>query len=244
MHLDDELIQRGLHGELGASDRAALERHVADCPDCRERLLEAERDEAAIFVLLRQTDHAVPNVGGASVMARAGRARDWKRWAAVMALVILGAGAAYAVPGSPFPGWLTRMIARATPAPEARVPAASTIPVQGVTAGISVRPTAHFIIRFAANQTRGTVTVSMTDRNDVAVRVLNGTATFTTGTDRLVLENTGSVADFEIDLPRTANWIEIQLGQRPLLQKNGAKVSTSAVAHGDRYVLSLADSVK
>ncbi|MGH8620959.1 MAG: hypothetical protein ACRET3_02380, partial [Burkholderiales bacterium] len=97
-----------------------------------------------------------------------------------------------------------------------------------------------FTIVFEAAQERGIAVVSLTDDASIVARRLAGTATFTAGVDRLAIANGGSTADYESELPRGAPWVEIRLGARRLLLKDGASVVTEAPldARG-RYLLSL-----
>jgi hypothetical protein len=82
--------------------------------------------------------------------------------------------------------------------------------------------------------------VSLTDGTHVVARRLAGTATFTTDIDHVTIENGGSTADYEIELPRNAVWVEIRVGPRRLLVKEGPRVVTDApVGAGGRYLLPL-----
>ena len=107
MHLNEEQLQRLLHGELSAGARRNAGDHLAACNECRERLVLAQRDEGEILELLRQVDHPLPAVDAEALAARArGIGLVWGRWAAGILLVLGTVGAAYAVPGSPVRGWV------------------------------------------------------------------------------------------------------------------------------------------
>jgi anti-sigma factor RsiW len=225
MHLDDEQIQRLLHDELDAAARAASRRHVAECVECRQRLAEAEREEQWVFDLLRRMDAPAPLAAGdVEWVARRAGARTtvaWMQRAAGLVLAVLLGWGAYAAPGSPLPRWVDRVtgwIARPDPSrgPE--------LEPESAPAGIAVAPGPRFTIRFAEPQTAGAVAVSLTDAPNVAVRALGGTATFTTDLERLTIANPGSLADYEIELPRSAPWVEITIGERRLLLKDGARL--------------------
>jgi hypothetical protein len=71
MHLDDELIQRLVHGELVTEDEAVAARHLAGCAGCRLRVAEAEREERQIFELLHRIDHPMPDVAADDIAERA-----------------------------------------------------------------------------------------------------------------------------------------------------------------------------
>lgn len=240
MHLEDEQLQRLLHGELDQSRRAELERHVEWCAPCRQRLSEARTDEEEIFDLLRLTDHAPPSVRAETLISRARPPRRWRRWAAAAALAVIVVGAAYATPGSPLPRWVAQIVERVTRSTPEAPPPAPAPPTETATAGIAVTPTARFTIRFTTSQPVGALTVSLTAGSEIVARVHNGNATFTSEVNRLIVINEGSTADYTIELPRNAPWVEIQVGERRVLLKEGPRVSVSARPDSlDRYVLSL-----
>jgi hypothetical protein len=222
MHLTDEQIQRILHGELHITEKDSVLRHAAACGSCVRQIEDAERDEQDIFELLGAVDHPVPDIPAVPVVSPPRPASVvWMRRAAGFIVVAALAGAAYAMPGSPLPGFLHQAAAWITgqgdtttpPAPPA--PGESATASQPVTSGIAVPVSERFTIHFAAGQSTGTVAVSLTDSLNVVVRVLGGTATFTTDADRLTIENRGSTADYEIELPRMAAWVEITVGPNP-----------------------------
>ena len=266
MHLEDEQIQRLLHGELDAATGEAAVRHSEACAECKQRLVEARREEEWIFESLLRMDHAAPSLDAETVAAHtrggvatgkgapgSGAARGGgvrathevapglARWAAGILLALAAVGVAYAAPGSPLPGWVSRVagwIDGPAPRPEHVV---SPTPAKPASAGIAIAPREHFVIRFATTQAQGDVAVSLTGGAEITVRALNGIAAFTTDIDRLTIENAGSDANYEIDVPRDARWVEIRVGQRRMLLKRGGEIVADAEpdARG-RYVLPLA----
>lgn len=240
MHFSEEQIERWLHGELDASSKDALSRHLAGCRQCAQQLDEAEREEKAIFDLLSHVDHPAPVVDvEALVDRRSGTSVVWGKRVAGIVLAAALAGAAYALPGSPLPDLLSHVAGWITG--RAPSPPVDESPTPPVTSGISVPVGERFAIRFAAEQATGTIAVSLTDESNVVVRVVGGTATFTTDVDRLTIENRESMADYEIELPRRAQWIEVLVGPRRLMLKDGDRlVSEISVDSQGRYVLSLA----
>jgi hypothetical protein len=222
MHLEEETIQRLLHGELDPPSEAASRAHAATCPECRARLEEAEREERTAFELLRRLDHAPPRVTAETVMARARRrSSGWERRVAVVLLAVAAAGAAYAAPRSPLPGWVDQVAGWAGgDAPGTAVPTGS--------AGISVEPTGPFTIVFEAEQSRGSASVLVTDASHIVVRSRDSSASFDTDVERLTIRNAGSTADFDIELPRTAARVEILVGGRRVLLQQGSRIVTDA----------------
>ena len=242
MHLDEEQLQRLLHGELSADARRNAGDHLAACNECRERLVLAERDEGEILALLRQVDHPLPVVDPEALAARArGIGLAWGRWAAGILLVLGAAGAAYAVPGSPVRGWIrsaTAWIAREDRGPPA--PKQADAPSRG--AGIAALPGRNYVIAFQSLESGGQARVSLTDGAEVIVRAPSGAARFTSGVDQLLIDNQGSGATFVIEIPRTAPRVEIRLAGKRLFLKQGERVTAqgSAVAEGE-YLLRLSD---
>jgi anti-sigma factor RsiW len=244
MHLVDEEIQRILHGELKDEPRRASLRHLGECAGCRARVEEAARAEQDIFALLEQVDHPIPPVSIKNLMrtTRQGRGMGWTRRAAVIALVVGGAGVAYAAPGSPLPRWINS-IATALAGEHPSQPPGHTAPRrEAVTpeSGIAVAPGRRFTIAFTSDQPSGAATVRLTDGSNIVVRAVNGGAVFRTDTGRLTISNNRSVADYEIDLPRTAPWVEILVARRRLFLKNGARVvGEMSTVDDDRYSMPL-----
>jgi len=220
MHLDQEQTQRLVHGELSPSTERAAREHLALCNECRAHVAETERQEDEVQALLRSVDHPAPRIDVRAIVARA-RARHfgWMRWAAGILLALGLAGAAYAAPGSPLRTWAKAVAAWLGGGPK-QAPEASV-------AGIAVAPRRELVIQFTAHQTVGAAQVSLTDGAEVVVRAPLGAAMFTADADRLVIDNTGSQASFEIEIPRTAPRVEIRVGQDRTFLKEGTRVTGS-----------------
>ena len=245
MHLDEEQVQRLLHGELGRSAEASAREHVAGCPDCRRRLAVAEREEAEVYALLGGLDHAPPPVSADTIAAKArGQVFAWGRWAAGIIVAIGLASASYAIPGSPVRAWVGAVVdwVGGRSGPSSVNPPESGIPDRGV-AGIAVAPGRTLLIVFTSPQAEGRVQVSLTDGADVGVRGPIGAATFTSDGDRLVIDNRGSSATFEIQIPRAAPRVEIQVGESSIFLKEGHRISTEqSTEPSGPYILPLTPS--
>ena len=266
MHLDDERIQRLLHGELDTAAKDAATRHAAECERCARAIEDARREEEFVFGALREADHAAPDVSAEMIAARArglaleersahrdtrpraGIASGWQRRAATVLIVIAAAGAAYAAPGSPLPALLDRAIALVTGSQRSSGTSAPAEPGssgpssdQPVTSGIAFAPRERFAIRFSSRQERGVIAVTLTDDPNIAVRVVGGTATFGTDVDRLTIDNAGSTADYEIDVPKSAPWVAIEIGEERVLLKEGSALTPdTATDPSGRTILKLA----
>jgi Putative zinc-finger len=237
MHLDEERIQRVLHGELTPEDAGSARDHLLSCSECRARMTAAESEEGWILDRLRSLDHPQPSVNVAAVMSgrRDGGVR-WSRWAAGIVVMLGVAGAAYALPGSP----LRRLVDHITAAlsePRAVTPRA---PASEERRGIAVAPGDRLAIAFSAEQPNGIVSVSLTDGSEVVLRAVGGAASFTSDVDRLSVDNRGSSARFEVEIPRRAAHVEIHVGGRRVFAKDGMRVTGDArQLSDDRYLVSL-----
>jgi len=233
MHLEDEQIQRLLHRELDAYLSATVSGHLAQCERCRGRLEEARREEEWIIGLVRRLDEAVPPLDAAAVLTRArSRTRAWGvgRWAAALLVLAGAAGVAYAVPGSPLPGWIRRVAGEA--GGPTRQTAGPASPSRPASAGVAVTPGERFTIVFRARQ-EGMLAVSLVDGPDLTLRARHGAPTFTTELHGLAVENEGSRVDYDLELPRGAPWVEVRTGRRRLLLKQGDSVIATRPAEVD-----------
>jgi hypothetical protein len=239
VHLDEEQIQRLLHGELTPSSAASARDHVAGCPECSSRLAEVEREEAWVLDRLRALDHPPPPMSAkATMIDRRGVA--WVRWAAGILLAIGLATVAYAAPGSPLRRLVHRVsewIAGGQPSAPRGYPATVA---DSAARGIAVTPGNRFTIVFSTEQPRGTATVLLTGGTEVVVRAVGGAATFTSDLDRLSVDNSGNAARFEVEIPHRAPYVEIRVGDRRAFAKDGSRiVSDGRRESEDRYVLPL-----
>jgi hypothetical protein len=241
MHLDDEQVQRALHGELGSA-KALIGEHLSTCAECRSRLTEAERDEQWVLDRLQELDHAQPHVGLERIIAASHRpAPAWSRVAAGIAIVLAAAGVAYAMPGSPLPRALERLIGRPSPAGEPRpVPTPTRQPVVPQ-AGIAVNPGNRLTIVFAEDQPDDLAIVSLSEGGEVSIRASGGTTTFTSDINRVTIDHSGPAATTDILIPRRAPWVEIRArGRRIFLKRDSTIVALARPDPEGRYRLPLA----
>lgn len=245
MHLDEGQVQRLVHGELAPSAATAVREHLAACSDCVSLVAEAERSDGEVAGLLRLLDHTPPRVDVRALMSRAPVAHAaWGRWAAGLLLAAGAAGAAYAAPGTPFKGWITSVLEsigeRGPGTPRTRP---STVAPTAAVSGIAVAPGRALLILFTSAEGAGTARIALIDGADVTVRTPIGGATFTSDVDRLVIDNRGSSAGFDIDIPRSAARVEIQVaGRRVFLVQNARVVTATAPDADGRYSLLLSAS--
>jgi hypothetical protein len=235
MHLDEEQIQRLLHGELLPASAGSAREHLRTCADCALRMSAATADETFVLDRLRLLDHPRPSLDAASAMVGRRRGPRWFRWAAGIVLTLGAAGAAYAIPGSPVRRLVDRIAARTTTAPAAR-PAEPRQPTDSVIAGIAVSPGDRLTIVFSSEQPRAVATVSLTDGVDVVVRAVGGHAAFASHVDRLSISNQARSARFEVEIPRGAAHVDIEVAGQRVFAKQGSRVVIEGrPAAGDRF---------
>lgn len=250
MHLNDEQVQRTLHGELALHDVGSVRAHAAQCSACRELLERARLDEQAVDALLQQLDHRMPALRATAVI-RSARPRPmrWLQYAAALLLMTTLGGVAYAAAGSLVPDFVQRMISRVRITPRRAPSASSSVRITAVVpaapptlpdaAGVAVAPGRSLLILFATAQPSGSARVTLTEDEDVIVRAPTGAAEFTSTDGRLAIVNNAPDAVYEIAIPRHARHVEIRVGGRRLFVQDGGRITSGAVAAGGRYILSL-----
>ena len=234
MHLDDERLQRLLHGELDRPESGAARNHLADCSECSRRLAAMESEEAAVGALLAQLDRPSPRIEAATVvrLASTRRPRTWQ-WAAGFALAVGIAGVAYAIPGSPLPDWVDSIVRWAG---GRRSSSTETAPEPDPASGLSVAPGRTFQIRFDSADPNDLVLVALTDGSEVQIRTPRGSASFTAAENAILVHPTGDAAPaeagvtYEIQIPRSAPHIEIRVGSDRIFLKDGARIIAPAAS--------------
>jgi hypothetical protein len=242
MHLDDERVQRLLHGELEPAGEQLA--HLVGCEVCRSLVDEARAEEHSVFGLLREVDHPAPDIDPQVLLPALRQAPPrWARRAAAVALVTAAAGVAYAAPGSPLPGVLQRLVAAAAPTrppfdlppePEEAAPSG---------AGIAVAPGDRLTIRFLVDRDAAATaaTLTLTDGDEVVVRTVEGVATFTSDEDHLSVRSAGP-ASFEILIPSSAPSVDVLSGDTPAFRKRADVVTEAQPGPDGRYTLTLSPS--
>ena len=226
-HVDDDVLQRLLHGELDRATGDSMRTHIDTCHDCRERVAIAQRDQQEILQLLQGLDQPARAISVHQVMVPpAARGFPLRRVAALLVISAGALAAAYIAPGSP----LRRAASVATrSAPVPRATPAATVPSE---AGVSVDPGNAMSLLFVESQRDGVAFVSIVDGNEVDVRTTDGAARFTVENHRILIDNHGASADFRIRIGRSAPRVELRVGGHLVLSKAGDRIETSAAVDG------------
>lgn len=182
--------------------------------------------------LLRSVDHPVPNVAPADIAAiarqRAGARR--LRMAAAVAALLVAAGTAYALPGSPVRAWLRSIGENADARSTGTAPADPG-------AGISLPAGRRLHIVFEHSLPGSVLHVMLTDDTLVTVLAPSGDASFLAEDDRLRVSNT-TPGTFDIRIPRAAPLVDIAVRGTVVFRKEGEQVVTEA-ADGDGWRIPL-----
>jgi anti-sigma factor RsiW len=224
VHLSDALLVALYDGELAPPARAAAQGHLRDCVDCARRLREVQAAAEDIARLLEQLDQPAPPVTADQVIARAARPPRLRRAllaAGIATLALTTAVAAGIVPRR----WLVRAIAavvgpRAAPTP---APAMSVPPGEN---GIAVVPGVSLRVSFDARQRAGEIRVALAADTEVAVRAVDDTVSYEVGPDAVVVRNApGTVASYEVRVPRSIDRLWIEVDGHVVFDKNRAAIT-------------------
>jgi hypothetical protein len=86
---------------------------------------------------------------------------------------------------------------------------------------------------FAAPQQRGRLSVVLVEEREVVIRASGGAPAFDSGLDRLMIDNRGSTADFEVQIPRSAPRVELRIGERVVLSSQMGRITTAGAPGPD-----------
>ena len=230
MHLDEETIQRLLHGELSPELGGAAGEHMNGCPMCRALLEEARREEEEVFGLLTGLGHPVPSVTVADIQARTLRAGTyWFRWAAGIIAALGITTAAYASPGSPLPAWIDEILGRSETEGEAGTPSTGQQEEAGPGGGIAVSPGASLTVLFESPDEGGTIAITVEEGlTEIQVEAAVGRATFISDLGSLRVEAESLSAEFLVKIPSSAPSVIIKVDGETVFSRQGADTATDA----------------
>jgi hypothetical protein len=243
MHLDDESLERLLHGELDPGPEATVRSHLASCPSCEARLEESRALESRLFGLLGTLDHEAPEIDWNSALhPPSTRARAGSRIAASIAFLLLAGGILYALPDSPVRGWIDRL--RGMDATEAPTPGSgSPSEIETPVSGLSVRPAGAFEIDFEYSQAIGAIRLRLVRTPEVEIRVLGPPVQLESGPGRLGVSNANSQSSYEILVPESASSIRVRVdGEEVFLTQRGEVQSAGLPDSTGFYVLDFGGS--
>ena len=233
-HPADGDLRALLDDELPVARRLEVAQHADTCAACRARLatLEAEAQETRALLDLLPTGQPALRI---DTVLRHARRRPLRWGAVAAALALCVATVAGATVGRPYIRALVARI-RAVVHP---TPPALREPPGHRQASIAFVPGPLAEISFDEPQAAGALHVSLADTAEL---MINPTAsvTYRVHPGGVVVHNRGSVASYEIVVPRDALHVRILVAGRLLFEKTGSRISATAPAElTGRYVLEL-----
>jgi hypothetical protein len=241
MHVEEQKLEGLLSGELSEGEKAVVREHLAQCEACASAFEAAQREDIEIARLLESLDHRVPDVDPGQLARRASRRVPRPQLVAAGIALLIAAGAATAMPGSPVRSWLSRVIdglggtGTALPGQE-QVGATEQPP-----AGVSVVPTAEFALAFEAVQETGRIRITLESQPEVAVRSDSEGVGFSVEPLGVRVLNAGSQANYEIVIPIDAESVVIRTGEKIVFQiQDGVVLIPAAAPAAGDYVVDFA----
>ena len=202
---------------------------------------DAPRRDEELEALLRTVDHAAPRLRANAVIERA-RRRAMRRSvaAAALGLVTVAGVAAAATPGSPVRRFIASLVpAHGTPARAPAAPRATAAPPAGPR-GVAFVPGRSVVVAFRDTQPAGVLRVRLVDDRALRLSPDHPVGGYSLDDHGVTVNNAGSVASFDLRLPRGVAHGRITVRGRTVLTKEGAQVRGAGAtdAHGD-YVIPL-----
>ncbi|UCF21172.1 MAG: zf-HC2 domain-containing protein [Gemmatimonadota bacterium] len=224
MHLDGGKIEALLSGEVAEREAFALRDHLASCSQCKSAFAAAQQEDLEIARLLSSLDHSIPEADPARLALRARRRALRPRLAAAGIALLIVAGAASAMPGSPLRSWLSRFATGQ--GNETVLPGAEQdLPSAQAPAGVSVSATAQFELTFDAVQDAGVIRITQVQQADVVIQADSEGVGFSVEPRGVRVMNSGSVANYEVSVPVAAGTVVIRVGETIVYQiQDGAIV--------------------
>ncbi|MDQ6635158.1 MAG: zf-HC2 domain-containing protein [Gemmatimonadota bacterium] len=248
MHPSDETLQALAHGELPLARQSEVRRHLAECPACERLLVDWKETEAYAARLLRTLDHPAPTVSVDALIARAAPRVRTRRHAAVAAgiaaLVVAGVAAA-AVPGSPVRQYVERVMGTPSIARSPHAPMTRRTPIRAAqpeASGIAFVPANSVEVTFRDSQLAGVLRITVADSIAVRIAQRGGSAGYALTDAGVSVENTGSIASYDLVLPRTLPHATVRVGQRIVFTTTHEHITTAAARDSSgSYVIRFTD---
>jgi hypothetical protein len=240
-----------------SADTGAVRRHVAGCEVCSARLQTLQRDLERAAHSLGRLDGPMPRVSPQALIERARRdATDdpaaayrsaqpapgaplegrWAERAAAAVTLLVLAGAAAALPGSPLRRWAEeRLRDQAPPAPVTVQP---TTPSDGF-GGVALPAHLPLMIVLPVSVESGAIVLAVATENITQVLSSDPATGFSVGPGVLTLATRADSLQIEITAPSTMPRLVVRVGNRVVLDRD-QPYATEAMARGDTLRIPLA----
>lgn len=242
MHVSDVQIELLSRGELPKQEADAALAHIAQCHPCASRQSNQAAADGEIESSLRLLDYPVATADVGAIIRRAKRGRATSLWRLAAGVAFLAtAGAAAAMPGSPIRAWINRGgLERASISPAPAPGIVSPQPNTPHAAGISVEASDSVTLSFDADQTEGSIRITLDTHSELRVKASGGTAGFEIRSNGLRVRNHGSVANYEVMVPTAAKTVRIRVADRWVFRKSGESITKAPRREQDgSYVVKL-----
>jgi hypothetical protein len=187
----------------------------------------------------------VPRIDGRALFSTVAVRRPprFSALAAGIALACAAAAAAAAVPNSPVRLWLESLIGTARSGEQQAAVSPPAEPerqkAKGA-GGISIVPVHKLEITFLGNQESGEIRVAFRDDERVSVQSTEAGPAYAIQKDRIVVNNAGSTASYEIGLPRALSTARISIASDIVFRSEAGTVSSEARPDREgRYIIPL-----
>ena len=241
MHLDEGQLHAIADG---AASPDSMRAHLRGCAPCAAALARVEAETLEIESLLAALTVEVPEIDVGDVIEAAsrdrsaagpeGRRKRLRRGAlqraAAVALLLGGAGIAWAVPGSPIPALAERLVAlisgTRTGLDTDRTPVEDGQESEAPP-GVAVAPGNRFRVVLPPGF-EGSLSIGWIDREELEVRAEPGTV-YVTGPEELRLETPTARSRVDVEIPASAPFVEVAVGSDVVLRTDSSGVSVGTV---------------
>jgi len=239
-HAEDGALLALIDGELDAAEAQALEAHVAQCAECAARLDSLRAATALTTAVLASYDVPAPSAPSRAIrVAARGREVRARLAAAAVLVLLVAAGAAALVPGSPVRAWLERLFADepVTPQPMPASPVDSAPPVDDGPRGVTLGASDDVVVRVEPTGAPLDVRVVLSSGTRVSVRALDAApAGFELGVGS-VRVRPGAARRIEVTLPADAPSARVLLGERQLVRLTDGVLRVDAAGVRDDSIV-------
>jgi hypothetical protein len=236
-HPVDGDLQALLNDELSVLHRGAVQQHVDQCAMCRDRLASLAESWEATHELLSLLAPPPLEMSLQTVTIAGGRARVRRAALIAASITLLVAAVASATVGRSYVRAVAARL-RALIHPTAPALHHDEAPRSGQ-AGIAFVPGTLAEIAFDTPQDTGLLLVTFADTDEVSLRARDP-VTYRVYPGGLGVHNRGSVASYELVVPRDAPHVRIVIAGRVRFEKVGSQITTAVRADtAGRYVMSV-----
>lgn len=241
MHPSEGMWQEFLDDQCEPTVQRELAIHAPACSDCQRVLAALGRRRVLVAGLLDQLDGRVPERSLTEVLGRqrlaSRRSRQSLLAAAVVAFCVVTAAGATVRAGL-FQRAMTWLLGPAPQVESQFPPARPVVPEGHSSTGITLVAASSVEIAFEQWPPRGEIEIALRPVAEVSVTASVPTA-YSVRKGKVLVDNRGVTTSYRVVLPKNIPLASIRVGNRIVLLKHGALLTTQARKTGlDSYLLS------